>query len=452
MINIKIINGKTIYDFENKIILEDFENKITNEEFEKIISNIKKEKKDLIENLDIKNNLLLHTNNLIGLNILKEKLLKQIDVIYIDPPYYFNKIKSKNSFKYNSNFDLGDWLIFMNNRLEIAKELLNEEGVIFISINDDGVYHLKLLCDQIFGLENHLTTLKWNKNNSQNDTEYFQENIEHILIYKKNKKVVLKEIENKKEKVIKLNDKYYIKKGQILKGGEDGFLNNSTTLGYSIYYNPKTKEIIPKKDYNQDLARTSNDYNLIYEKEDVELINKGFELIRPPLSKGRIKRWTWGFDKMLKYNEQLFFQKNKSNTYSIYSLKEVKKEDVLDGFYIEKKYKSPKNLITIQSSKGSSRINDLFKGKENFAYSKPVELMSYLIELLVEKKDIKILDFFAGSGTIGESVLLLNKKDNLNRIFYLIEQMDYAKSLTLERLNKVKQIENINSVINYIKI
>lgn len=160
----------------------------------------------------------------------------------------------------------------------------------------------------------------------------------------------------------------------------------------------------------------------------------------------------WGIDKMNKEHEKLLFIEKKDGTFSINSLKEISKENIKNGYYLEKIYKAPKNYISISSSKGTKRINDLFHGKENFAYSKPVELMNYLLELFVDKKDIKVLDFFAGSGTIGESVMLLNKKDNQNRKFYLIEQMDYANSLTFERLKLVKKLEKLDFEIQFIKI
>jgi adenine-specific DNA-methyltransferase len=440
-------NNETYFEIKDVLISPMDEHK--NNEVFLSKKNNKKEINDFFNDFEIKDNLkiidfskhfVMKANNLKALNYLndlKNGIKESIDIIYIDPPYYFNKVKSAKSFKYNSNFNLATWITFMENRLVIARDLLNDDGIIYISINNDGVFHLKLLCDQIFGIKNFITNIVWNKQNNQNDTIGFQENTENILVYKKKNEVILKE---KIEKVIPIIEKdgfSYLKKGGILKGGEDGFLNNSPSLGYTIYYNEKTKEVIPFADYDKEKAKIYNDYNLIYEDYNEELIKKGFVPIRPPISKGRIKRWTWGIDKMKKDNSSLLFTKNKkTGLFTITNLKKVELNNISnDKKYKEIVYVAPKNIINLSSSSGTSRLNNLFNGKESFAYSKPVELINYLLSIVkTDKKDLKIMDFFAGSGTTGESVLQLNKLDGKNRIFYLIEQMDYAKSLTFERV------------------
>jgi len=141
--------------FYNEILEKDKINKL----FEpKVFCNIKKYsyKKE-----KLKDNLLIKGNNLLALHSLTRRLNGSIDVIYIDPPYYFNETKASDSFAYNSNFKLSTWLTFMKNRLEIAKELLSDTGVIFISMNEDGNSYLKLLCDDIFGVDNFISNFNW---------------------------------------------------------------------------------------------------------------------------------------------------------------------------------------------------------------------------------------------------------------------------------------------------
>src|SRR5690606_13299244 len=102
----------------------------------------------------ITDNLIIKGNNLLALHSLKKEFAGKVKLIYIDPPYYFNKNIEEDSFKYNSNFKLSSWLTFMKNRLEVARELLTDDGFIFVQIKTDGYGHLKLLLDSIFKSEN----------------------------------------------------------------------------------------------------------------------------------------------------------------------------------------------------------------------------------------------------------------------------------------------------------
>lgn len=101
-----------------------------------------------IENTD---NLIIKGNNLVVLHSLKKRFAGRVKLIYIDPPYYFPKKIATDTFKYNSNFKLSTWLTFMKNRLEVAKELLDSDGVLYLHIDWNGVHYLKLLGQQIFG-------------------------------------------------------------------------------------------------------------------------------------------------------------------------------------------------------------------------------------------------------------------------------------------------------------
>jgi len=107
----------------------------------------------------IKDNLIIKDNNLLTLHSLKKRFLGEIKLIYIDPPYYFHENKPEDTFNYNTNFKLSSWLVFMKNRIEVAKDLLSKDGAIFIQIDDDGLPYLKVMLDELFGIENCITTI-----------------------------------------------------------------------------------------------------------------------------------------------------------------------------------------------------------------------------------------------------------------------------------------------------
>lgn len=122
----------------------------------KVMTNFAKYEQNSVNkefDLKIDDNLIIRGNNLLALESLKAKYSKQVKLIYIDPPYYFHSNKSEDTFQYNSNFKLSTWLTFMKNRLEIARDLLTDDGAIFVQISDDGVAELHLLMKEIFNKE-----------------------------------------------------------------------------------------------------------------------------------------------------------------------------------------------------------------------------------------------------------------------------------------------------------
>ncbi|CAM3360230.1 Site-specific DNA-methyltransferase (Adenine-specific) [Helicobacter labetoulli] len=122
-------------------------------------------------------NLLIKGNNLLALHSLKKKFANKVKLIYIDPPYN----TGNDSFNYNDRFNHSSWLCFMKNRLEIAREFLRDDGVIFIQCDDNEQAYLKVLMDEIFGRENFVGCIVWLKGNAQNDADTMQRNQEYIL-------------------------------------------------------------------------------------------------------------------------------------------------------------------------------------------------------------------------------------------------------------------------------
>lgn len=128
---------------------------------EKVLSNFKRYDKDgehEVEELKDRDNLIIKGNNLLALHSLKKRFAGKVKLIYIDVPYYFRK-NIGDAFQYNSNFKMSTWLVFLKNRLEIAKELLSDKGSIWIHTGEDGMHYLKVLSDSIFGQDKFIGTL-----------------------------------------------------------------------------------------------------------------------------------------------------------------------------------------------------------------------------------------------------------------------------------------------------
>lgn len=139
------------------------------------------------ENGNLQQNLLIKGNNLLALYSLRERLAGKVKLIYIDPPYN----TESDSFTYNDSFNHSSWLTFMKNRLEVARDLLKEEGVIFVQCDDNEQAYLKVLMDEIFGRSNFLNQISVKMKQTSGasgggEDKKLKKNIEYIIIYTKN--------------------------------------------------------------------------------------------------------------------------------------------------------------------------------------------------------------------------------------------------------------------------
>ena len=162
----------------------------------KILVNAKRYDKDGehdATSFDDQDNLIIKGNNLIALHTIERQYAGKIKLIYLDPPYYFDQTKPSDSFLYNSNFKLSAWLTFMKNRLEVCKNLLCEQGVIVVSIGEDGQAYLKLLMDNVFGHSNFVETFLWkNTDNADSISKKSRSGIEYLHAYEINKDLSVK--------------------------------------------------------------------------------------------------------------------------------------------------------------------------------------------------------------------------------------------------------------------
>lgn len=367
------------------------------------------EVKELHINPKEKNNhLLIEGDNYYALKALQISGIK-VDVIYIDPPYN----TGNKDFIYNDNYVNKDdqfkhskWLSFMKKRLELAKELLADDGVIFVSIDDNEQAYLKVLMDEIFGEENFICNfiIKLPDGNNINKLSVIHE---YCLMYSKSKSFSINNLKTptiKKELIeSRLTNKGNIEstiifpKGLKIEGGGDHCFKN----------------IVGGK---QEIIKLSS--NMIFKNgllvEDVELTAE------------------WRSPNILKKlfsnpNEKIFDNKGNQYLLPFFNSKGNPK--------INKIRESTNIRSCLEFSTGTKTLQKL---SLNFNYSKSVEFVSFIISL-INKKELIILDFFAGSGTTAQAIMELNEKDKCNRRFILCtnNENNIARNLTWERIYRI---------------
>jgi adenine-specific DNA-methyltransferase len=367
----------------------------------------------------ITENLILKGNNLLALHTLKEEFTGNVKLIYIDPPYN----TEGDSFKYNDKFTHSSWLTFIKNRIEVAKKLLKDDGVIFIQVGDEEVHYLKVLTDDIFGRENFINTVARVAKTASNKGTHFAPSIDFILCYSKNK-LLLKEFYGEV-------DESLYKKTEI-EGKNKGQKYRDDIALYQSSLDPLRGCV------NQRYFIKAPDGSLLIPPGNAmptEIKEGAF--IPPPTKEDKV--WRWSFDTYFKKKDLLVFKETKTSPL-LNEKGEKAKYNIYTKSYLferEETGTKPRNYLDqFINRKGADYIKKL---DIEFNYSKPVELIEYLISIVnTEKTDI-VLDFFAGSGTTAEAVLRVNSSDEGKRQFILCEQMDYIETVTVPRVCKVME-------------
>ena len=403
------------------------------------------------------NNLLIKGDNLEVLKHLVNAYSEKVKMIYIDPPYN----TGSDGFTYNDNRkftkeqladlagidveeaqrvlsfnDKGSnshsaWLTFMFPRLYIAKEILNEEGVIFISIDDNEVNQLKLLCDEIFGESNYLGTIIHNKLNSKSDTSNIQKNHDYLVCYRKSSvnDLSLVSSENVEKEVFQEGSRYFLLNDPITTRGDGGTLNKRKNLGYTVYYNPQTRDFKGVSDYDIELALTSNDEDEVY-SDDMNLISGGYVKIRPPRVRGKLGVWTWDINKFNSEKDNIVIKKTK-NGYTVRKRTFVNEEDVIskgEKSYIETiKTGNTRSILEFSTNDGTTQLADLLGKDDIFSNPKNVNFLKYVFSL-VQGSDFIAMDFFAGSGSSLQAIQELNASDNGKRRFIAVQREELCKA------------------------
>lgn len=373
------------------------------------------------ESVDFDNteNLYIEGDNLEVLKLLQETYLGKVKMIYIDPPY-----NTGNDFVYEDEFKQSadeyidnsgqldeegnrlvantesngrfhtDWLNMMYPRLNLAKDLLSEDGVIAISIDENEVENLKRCCKEIYGESNYIATIisKMNPRGSQSSKDIAITH-EYILVIAKSKEYQVNglELTEEQEKEYKYQDAMgcYRLLG-LRKRGADSRREDSPSMYFPIYYDP--------------------------DNDNLSTIEKYSVIIYPKLSDGTDGRWRWSKSKVEREKNLLVVRAVKRGTEYEY--------DVFSKDYLsENKRRKPMSIWDdkeINNEFATELLTDLFKEKKIFDYSKSLFLLKKLITVL-SSADSLVLDFFSGSATTAHAVMQLNAEDGGKRNFIMVQ-------------------------------
>ena len=378
---------------------------------------------------DTTKNLYIEGDNLEVLKLLQRSYMGKVKMIYIDPPY-----NTGNDFVYHDDFamssdeykeasgavdDLGnkyvknteasgrfhsDWCNMIYPRLMVARSLLSEDGVIFISIDDNEVRNIQNICDEIFGITNKigLFTIMSNPRGSQN-SKLISSVHEYIAIYSKDiNSVSLKGIEKDEKSLsefreIDENGRKYRLLGLRKRGGA-WRKEDRPNMFYSIFVNPKTGDC--SLSYNEDYC--------------IEVIPK-----RPT---GELSRWTWSKDKFVK--EKYLLLGKKVNTSLNIEKWDIFRKDYIDNDNGEEKTTKIRTIWEEKESNyqnAKNEIKALFGNSEIFDYPKPIYIVKRLASIIENEEDDIYLDFFSGSSSTAHAIMNKNAEDRGNRKFIMVQ-------------------------------
>lgn len=382
--------------FWNETLAPDEVNRLTEP---KVFSHFKRYDKDgehEVEHLTNADNFIIKGNNLLALHSLKKKYAGKVKLILIDPPYFFFKTKSSDTFCYNSNFRLSTWLTFMKDRLKAAIDLLANDGVILCHISEHGFHWLKILMEEIFKADNFVETFVWkNTDNPDSLSKKSRASIEYVICFEKCKNTSMRY------------------KGKETENGDGPILHTGNNVHELSFPKGSIRFNIPDGVYSGKPDRVELVTPVIVENgvntEDVIL--KG--------------EFAWSQSNLdYEYKRGTYFLV-KSNRFSVRCQKPEGTTMAPEKF-IEDQYLS-KAIGVGTNEDASTHLKNM---GINFTNSKPESIVAFFLHAITTEGDL-VLDFFLGSGT---TCAVAHKT---KRRYIGVDQMDYIQTETIKRMQKV---------------
>lgn len=408
-------------------------------------------------------NMIIHGDNLLALKSLLPKYDGKIKCIYIDPPYN----TGNENWVYNDNVndphiqrwlhqvvgkegeDLSrhdKWLCMMYPRLKLLQRLLADDGVIFISIDDNEQANLKLICDEIFGVNCFVADTSWQRTYStRNDSKGIVSEVEHVLIYSKQTNWN----PNKLPRTAEMNSKYKNPDNDIAVWRTDnayapGAVSHQGMV-YAIQHPFNGKMLYPSNGscwrYQQETMLAIMNGWCEYELKEIDDINE--RALICGVAEGDVRKNVKAIvlKKSLSESKEHAEKVLKKGPWPKFFFTKNGKGGIARKTYLKNVGgKLPTNLWKHDdvghTDEAKKEMLNIFGGKTTFDTPKPTRLLQFILTIATNKDSI-ILDSFAGSGTTAHAVLNMNKADGGNRKFICIEMMDYADTITAERVKRV---------------
>lgn len=408
-------------------------------------------------------NMIIHGDNLEALKSLLPQYEGRVKCIYIDPPYN----TGNEGWVYNDNVNdprikkwLGEvvgkegedlsrhdkWLCMMYPRLKLLQRLLDDDGVIFISIDDTEYANLKLICDEIFGANCFVSNISWQRTYStRNDSKGIVNEVEHLIVYSKQPNWN----PNKLPRTAEMNAKYKNPDNDIAMWRSDNaFAPGAATHQGMVYaiQHPFTGEMLYPSNgacwrYQQDMMLEIMCGWCPYELKDVNDAKERAHICGVPESDVRADVKAIVLSQSLEESSKLAQIVYDRGPWPRFFFSKGGKGGIARKTYLENVGgKLPTNFWPFadagHTDEAKKEILSIFDGRATFDTPKPRRLLEYVLTIAGDKETL-ILDSFAGSGTTAHAVLNMNKADGGNRRFILIEMGEYADSITAERVKRV---------------
>ena len=416
---------------------------------------LEKDKDVSLKGNDDSENLIIEGDNLLALKALLPKYQGEVKCIYIDPPYntgnegwvYNDNVNNpliKDWFgqvvgKEGEDFTRHDkWLCMMTPRLKLLRDLLSEDGVIFVSVDDNELYRLKNLMDEIFEEQNFLGNFIVNSTPNARDYGHVGKMHEYCLFYSKNFLDTETEKLLDEEKTFKYKD-------------ENSEFNIHPLYNSNVAFHNKNRPNLYYPFYLDTNSKNGDFYSISLEK-----LNDSVEIFPPKSQKEGIQFvWRWGKELSKKeLNKEIVGYKTDSGEFRIVQKMRTTNK-IIRSLLLDK---------TFTSRKGTAEVEELF-GKKVFDFPKPVELIKTFIKISSDEDSI-VLDSFAGSGTTAQAVMELNREDGKNRKFILIQILEkinegkpayeagyrYVHEITRERVKRVIKRDKLETGFSYFKL